>query len=80
MMLLLLLISYFFIYLTVRNGLETASDIVYFTVPIPAFLVSLLILKGFSLDGSLEGILALLKPDWSKLTDLKVWETAYLAA
>jgi len=75
---LMLLISYIIIFLIVRKGLKSASNVVYYTVPIPFFLMILLIAKGLTLKGSLIGITAFLKPDWTVLWDIKTWETAYI--
>jgi solute carrier family 6 GABA transporter-like protein 1 len=46
---------------------------VYFTALFPYFLLTILFLRGVTLDGASQGLEYYLKPDFSKLTDSAVW-------
>ena len=48
-----------------------------FTVPLPIILLGILIIRGVTLPGAMEGIKYYLTPDFSKLADPRVWLAAY---
>ncbi len=58
----------------VKKGIERASKIM---MPILFIMVLLLIVRMVFLPGALEGLNYMFKPDFSKLTDIKVWAAAY---
>eukprot|EP00356_Strombidium_inclinatum_P012040 CAMPEP_0170498732 /NCGR_PEP_ID=MMETSP0208-20121228/28786_1 /TAXON_ID=197538 /ORGANISM="Strombidium inclinatum, Strain S3" /LENGTH=116 /DNA_ID=CAMNT_0010775991 /DNA_START=474 /DNA_END=824 /DNA_ORIENTATION=+ len=76
-MILLLVASYIIIYGTVFKGLKSTSQVVYFTVPLPCFLLAILMIKSVTLSGALQGLKELLRPKWENLWDIKVWEIAF---
>ncbi|XP_064418086.1 sodium- and chloride-dependent creatine transporter 1-like [Latimeria chalumnae] len=47
--------------------------IVYFTILFPYVVLVVLIIRGVTLPGALDGIIFYLKPDWSKLAYAQVW-------
>ncbi len=61
-------------YREVHRGIERACKIF-----MPVLVITTLIMVGWglTLPGAREGIAYYLKPDWSKLLDLKVWMAAY---
>mmetsp|Transcript_29075 Transcript_29075/g.43835 ORF Transcript_29075/g.43835 Transcript_29075/m.43835 type:complete len:147 (+) Transcript_29075:369-809(+) len=75
-----LIFSYILIYFTVYKGLQTSSQVVYFTVPVPCFLLAILLIKGVTLEGSEVGLYYLFVPEWDKLADLSIWEKALTQA
>ncbi|MCQ1537044.1 sodium-dependent transporter [Methanosarcina sp. KYL-1] len=58
----------------VQGGIEKANKIF---MPLLWILLVVLVLRGVTLVGSLEGLEWYLKPDFSKLTDPKIWIAAY---
>ena len=65
------------IYLILRKGVRSVSKVVMVTVPLPLILLAILLVRGLTLPGSIEGISYFLKPDFSKLTDPGIWLSAY---
>lgn len=65
------------IYLILRKGVRNVSKVVMVTVPLPIILLIILLIRGLTLPGSLEGIKYYLTPDFSKLADPSIWLSAY---
>jgi NSS family neurotransmitter:Na+ symporter len=47
------------------------------TVPLPMILLVILLIRGLTLPGAMDGIRYYLTPDFSKLTDVNIWLRAY---
>ncbi|WP_269851422.1 sodium-dependent transporter [Methanosarcina horonobensis] len=58
----------------VQAGIEKSSKIF---MPLLWILLIVLVLRAVTLEGSINGVEWYLKPDFSKLTDVKVWQAAY---
>jgi NSS family neurotransmitter:Na+ symporter len=65
------------IYLILRKGVRSVSKVVMVTVPLPLLLLVVLLVRGLTLPGAMDGIRYYLTPDFSKLTDLNIWLRAY---
>ncbi len=65
------------IYLILRKGVRSVSKVVMITVPLPMLLLAVLLVRGLTLDGAMDGIRYYLTPDFSKLWDLSIWLKAY---
>ena len=67
-------INYSVLRLGVKNGLEKANKIF-----MPLLIVSLfvIVIRGVTLPGAMDGLDYFFAPDFSKLTDPKVWLAAY---
>ncbi|MFC1603470.1 sodium-dependent transporter [Planctomycetota bacterium] len=65
------------IYLILRKGVRSVSKVVMVTVPLPMLLLVVLLIRGLTLPGAMDGIRFYLTPDFSKLTDLNIWLRAY---
>lgn len=48
-------------------------QIVYFTALVPYILLLILLIRGVTLDGAVNGLIFYLKPDFSRLADADVW-------
>lgn len=65
------------IYLILRKGVRSVSKVVMITVPLPMILLTILLIRGLTLPGAMDGIRYYLTPDFSKLGDVKIWLRAY---
>ena len=67
-------INYGVLRMGVKNGLEKANEIF-----MPLLIVALLVIvvRGVTLPGAMDGLDYFFSPDFSKLTDPKVWLAAY---
>ena len=72
-----LVLSYIIIYFSTWKGLRGSSVILYVTVPLPYIMLTILLIRGITLPGASIGLKFLFYPDWSKLSNLKVWEDAF---
>jgi NSS family neurotransmitter:Na+ symporter len=65
------------IYLILRKGVRNVSKVVLITVPLPTLLLAILLVRGLTLPGAMDGIRYYLTPDFSKLTQPGIWLRAY---
>lgn len=65
------------IYLILRKGVRNVSKVVMITVPLPLFLLVILLIRGLTLPGAIDGIRYYLTPDFSKLSNPSIWLRAY---
>ena len=63
--------SYFYFWLTNTSGFW-CFQVVYVTATFPYFVLLVLIIKGATLEGSLQGVAFYLTPDWSRLASAQV--------
>jgi NSS family neurotransmitter:Na+ symporter len=68
------LITFVAIFTGVKGGIERANKIL---MPLLFVMVLALIIRMLMLPGSLDGLNYLFEPDFSKITDPKVWSAAY---
>ena len=64
----------FVMYKGISKGIETICRI---CLPILMILTLILVVRGITLPGAVDGLEYMFKPDWSKLTDSSVWVAAY---
>jgi len=65
------------IYIILRKGVRNVSKVVMITVPLPMVLLTVLLIRGLTLPGAMDGISYYLTPDFSKLADANIWLRAY---
>jgi NSS family neurotransmitter:Na+ symporter len=70
-------LTWLVIYLILRKGVRSVSKVVMITVPLPLILLTILLIRGLTLPGAMDGIRYYLTPDFSKLLDVKIWLSAY---
>lgn len=69
-------LSYVMNYFSAWKGLKSTGKMVYVTCLLPYLMLTILLIKGLSLEGAGTGLRFLFVPDWSKLWDIQVWKAA----
>ncbi len=65
------------IWLILRKGVRSVSKVVMITVPLPLILLGVMLIRGLTLPGAMDGIAYYLTPDFGKLADPNIWLRAY---
>ena len=60
-------LAYLVAYFSLFKGIKSATKLVFITVPLPYILLTILFIKGLTLEGAGTGLKYLLKPDFSKI-------------
>ncbi|CAF3649445.1 unnamed protein product [Rotaria sordida] len=71
-----LAIIYLICYFSMWKGIKTSGKVVWFTALFPYVVLTILMFRGFFLNGSMKGIEYYIRPDLTKLTDASVWVDA----
>jgi NSS family neurotransmitter:Na+ symporter len=72
-----LVLTWLWMYISVRKGVKSVGKMVLVTVPLPFILLIILFLRAVTLEGALDGIMVYLRPDFSALRRPEVWAAAY---
>lgn len=64
-------------FLCIVRGVRTVSKVVFWTVPMPWVMLTILMVRGLTLDGAGEGLAYYLNPDWSQLLRPTTWRFAF---
>ncbi len=72
-----LLLTWVAIFVILRKGIDSVAKVVMITVPLPFLCLVILTVRGLTLPGAIDGVIYYLQPDFSKLTDPRVWLAAY---
>ncbi|WAR17586.1 SC6A9-like protein [Mya arenaria] len=73
-----LLIAWVFTVLAVIKGVKTLGKVVYITATAPYLFLTIIFIKGLTMEGAADGIKTYVTPDFSKLLTFKVWLEAAL--
>ncbi|XP_078594952.1 sodium- and chloride-dependent creatine transporter 1-like isoform X1 [Branchiostoma floridae x Branchiostoma japonicum] len=68
-----LLCVWIVVYFCVFKGVKSTGKVVYFTATFPYVMLTVLLIRGVTLDGAADGLFFYLNPDWERLKDHKVW-------
>ncbi|MEQ2174864.1 Sodium- and chloride-dependent glycine transporter 1 [Goodea atripinnis] len=80
-----LAVSWFVVFLCLIRGVKSSGklsmitmcvQVVYFTATFPYVVLTILFVRGITLDGAINGIKYYLTPQWEKVLDAKVWGDA----
>uniref|UniRef100_A0A3Q2PKP0 Transporter n=1 Tax=Fundulus heteroclitus TaxID=8078 RepID=A0A3Q2PKP0_FUNHE len=71
-----LLLSWIICYFCVWKGIKSTGKAAYFTATFPYVMLFILLIRGVTLPGALDGIIYYLYPDVSRLSDPQVWMDA----
>ncbi|XP_053723811.1 sodium- and chloride-dependent GABA transporter 2-like [Synchiropus splendidus] len=71
-----LLLSWVICYFCVWRGVKSTGKVVYFTATFPYLMLLVLLVRGLTLPGALDGIKFYLYPDPTRLLDPQVWMDA----
>uniref|UniRef100_UPI003AAC43D7 sodium- and chloride-dependent GABA transporter 2-like n=1 Tax=Centroberyx gerrardi TaxID=166262 RepID=UPI003AAC43D7 len=71
-----LLLSWIVCYFCVWKGVKSSGKVVYFTATFPYVMMIVLLIRGLTLPGAIDGIRFYLYPDPGRLADPQVWMDA----
>uniref|UniRef100_A0A1I7XAZ6 Solute carrier family 6 member 8 n=1 Tax=Heterorhabditis bacteriophora TaxID=37862 RepID=A0A1I7XAZ6_HETBA len=74
------LLSWIAIFLCLFQGVKSSGKVVYVVVVLPFIIMTVLLARLLTLDGSFAAVSYFLKPNWNVLKDLKVWGEAAVHA
>uniref|UniRef100_A0A182TXD0 Transporter n=1 Tax=Anopheles melas TaxID=34690 RepID=A0A182TXD0_9DIPT len=69
-------IAWIVIFGCIAKGVQSVGKVVYFTATFPFAILAVLLVRGITLPGALEGIKFYIMPQWSQLLNLRVWADA----
>ncbi|ELU02987.1 hypothetical protein CAPTEDRAFT_121763 [Capitella teleta] len=75
-----LFLAWSIVFLVLIKGISSLGKaiktVVYFSSIFPYVLLTVMLIRGVTLDGSTEGMLYYISPDFNRLTDARVWSDA----
>ncbi|XP_068787041.1 sodium-dependent proline transporter-like [Struthio camelus] len=71
-----LLAAWLVVFLCMLKGIRSSGKVVYITATFPYLVLLVLLIRGATLEGSMDGVRFYLSSDWSKLQSAQVWSDA----
>ncbi|CAL1540559.1 unnamed protein product [Lymnaea stagnalis] len=71
-----LLLAWFLVCVCLAKGIKSSGKAVYFTAFFPYIVLTILLIRGVTLEGSGQGIAYYLTPQWDQLLNARVWKDA----
>ena len=68
------------LFLFTIKGPQSIGKVVYATTILPYILITILLIRGISMEGGFSGIVLMLAPDFSKLLNIYFWTNALIQA
>nr|XP_025712474.1 sodium- and chloride-dependent glycine transporter 1 isoform X3 [Callorhinus ursinus]XP_025712475.1 sodium- and chloride-dependent glycine transporter 1 isoform X3 [Callorhinus ursinus] len=69
-------VSWVVVFLCLIRGVKSSGKVVYFTATFPYVVLTILFVRGVTLEGAFMGIMYYLTPQWDKILEAKVWGDA----
>uniref|UniRef100_A0A2I3GCK6 Transporter n=1 Tax=Nomascus leucogenys TaxID=61853 RepID=A0A2I3GCK6_NOMLE len=69
-------VSWVVVFLCLIRGVKSSGKVVYFTATFPYVVLTILFVRGVTLEGAFSGIMYYLTPQWDKILEAKVWGDA----
>ncbi|XP_033741959.1 sodium- and chloride-dependent glycine transporter 2-like [Pecten maximus] len=75
-----LFLSFAVTFLCIIKGVKSVGKVVYVTAFMPYLLLAVILIRSLTLEGSFDGIIYFIKPDFQKLSEFQVWFEAAVQA
>lgn len=75
-LMLCLLLCWVIVFFVLIRGISSLGKVVYFTSTFPYILLTIMLIRGVTLEGAATGIEYYLRPQWEKLAEIQVWSDA----
>ncbi|XP_074640483.1 sodium- and chloride-dependent glycine transporter 2-like [Tubulanus polymorphus] len=71
-----LMLSWIIVFASLSKGVKSSGKVVYFTATFPYLVLIILLIRGVTLPGAVDGILYFITPKWKLLLNPQVWVEA----
>ncbi|XP_064624664.1 sodium- and chloride-dependent glycine transporter 1-like [Lineus longissimus] len=71
-----LLLAWIIVFLCLVRGVKSSGKVVYVTATFPYLVLIILLVRGATMPGAIDGILFYVTPQWERLLSAKVWGDA----
>lgn len=71
-----LFVSWIIVAAALIKGIQSSGKVVYFTATFPYLILAILLTRGLTLPGSMDGLYYYIMPNWNRVYDVQVWRDA----